>query len=94
MSEATEGQDENRMTIIAFSGDLDKLWPTMILSSTAAASGMDVAFFGGIINMAMNEGLLLAGGGHGAAGGGVRAGSRAAGTVPIASLQATIGARS
>lgn len=33
------------MTIIAFSGDLDKLWPTMILSSTAAASGMDVTVF-------------------------------------------------
>lgn len=45
MSEATEGQDENRMTIIAFSGDLDKLWPVMILSSTAAASGMNVTIF-------------------------------------------------
>jgi peroxiredoxin family protein len=33
------------MTIIAFSGDLDKLWPTMILSSTAAANGMDVTVF-------------------------------------------------
>jgi len=33
------------MTIIAFSGDLDKLWPTMILSSTGAASGMDVTVF-------------------------------------------------
>ena len=33
------------MTIIAFSGDLDKLWPTMILSSTAAASGMEVTVF-------------------------------------------------
>lgn len=33
------------MTIIAFSGDLDKLWPTTILASTAAANGMDVAVF-------------------------------------------------
>ena len=45
MSEATEGQDPNMMTIIAFSGDLDKLWPTMILASTAAASGMNVTVF-------------------------------------------------
>ncbi len=40
MSETPES-----MTIIAFSGDLDKLWPTMILSSTGAASGMDVTVF-------------------------------------------------
>ena len=33
------------MTIIAFRGDLDKLWPTMILSSTGAATGMDVTVF-------------------------------------------------
>ena len=33
------------MTIIAWSGDLDKLWPTFILSSTGAASGMDVTVF-------------------------------------------------
>lgn len=38
-------QAPEQMTIIAFSGDLDKLWPTMILSSTAAANGMDVAVF-------------------------------------------------
>ena len=36
---------EDQMTIIAFSGDLDKLWPKMILSSTAAANGMNVAVF-------------------------------------------------
>ncbi len=39
------GQGPEMMTIIAFSGELDKLWPTMILSSTAAASGMDVTVF-------------------------------------------------
>lgn len=37
--------DANLMTVIACSGDLDKLWPTMILATTAAASGIDVAIF-------------------------------------------------
>jgi peroxiredoxin family protein len=45
MSEDVSLPDEESMTIIAFSGDLDKLWPTMILSSTAAASGMEVTVF-------------------------------------------------
>lgn len=36
---------QENMTIIAFSGDLDKFWPTMILSSTAAATGMNVTVF-------------------------------------------------
>lgn len=40
-----EPESPDKMTIIAFSGDLDKLWPTMILSSTAAAYGMDVTVF-------------------------------------------------
>ena len=43
MSDESTGQE--MMTIIAFSGDLDKLWPTTILASTAAASGMDVTIF-------------------------------------------------
>ena len=34
-----------KMTIIAWSGDLDKAWPTLILATTAAASGVDVAVF-------------------------------------------------
>src|SRR5688500_2226458 len=34
-----------KMTIVAWSGDLDKAWPTLILATTAAASGMDVAVF-------------------------------------------------
>ncbi|MGB4324452.1 MAG: DsrE/DsrF/DrsH-like family protein, partial [Candidatus Nanopelagicales bacterium] len=38
-------EEQESMTIIAFSGDLDKLWPTMILSSTAAATGMNVTVF-------------------------------------------------
>ena len=41
----TNATPTDQMTIIAFSGDLDKLWPTMILSSTAAANGMNVAVF-------------------------------------------------
>src|SRR5438309_9020945 len=34
-----------KMTIVAWSGTLDKAWPTLILATTAAASGMDVAIF-------------------------------------------------
>lgn len=45
MNEDSAAKDPESMTIIAFSGDLDKLWPTMILSSTAAASGMEVTVF-------------------------------------------------
>ncbi|MFZ5852688.1 MAG: DsrE/DsrF/DrsH-like family protein [Actinomycetota bacterium] len=41
--EADQGPD--RMTIIAWSGDLDRMWPTLILSSTGAAYGMDVTVF-------------------------------------------------
>lgn len=39
------GQAAKKMTIIAWSGTLDKAWPTLILATTAAASGMDVAVF-------------------------------------------------
>lgn len=42
---STDADTPDSMTIIAFSGDLDKLWPTMILSSTGAATGMDVTVF-------------------------------------------------
>lgn len=45
MNEDAQAKDPEMMTIIAFSGDLDKLWPTMILGSTAAANGMDVTIF-------------------------------------------------
>jgi peroxiredoxin family protein len=34
-----------KMTIVAWSGTLDKAWPTLILATTAAASGIDVAVF-------------------------------------------------
>ncbi|MGA9162662.1 MAG: DsrE/DsrF/DrsH-like family protein [Actinomycetota bacterium] len=36
---------ENRVTIVAWDGHLDRVWPTLILSTTAAASGMDVSVF-------------------------------------------------
>lgn len=45
MSDAVPEKNSDWMTIIAFSGDLDKLWPTTILASTAAANGMDVTIF-------------------------------------------------
>ncbi len=38
-------QKENKITIIAWGGDLDRIWPTLILSTTAAASGMEVSVF-------------------------------------------------
>jgi peroxiredoxin family protein len=41
----TNGDGPKKMTIIAWSGTLDKAWPTLILATTAAASGMDVAVF-------------------------------------------------
>src|SRR5687767_8886580 len=41
----TDGDGPKKMTIIAWSGTLDKAWPTLILATTAAASGMDVAVF-------------------------------------------------
>ncbi len=33
------------MTIVAWSGDLDKIWPTLILGSTGAAYGMKTTIF-------------------------------------------------
>jgi peroxiredoxin family protein len=35
----------NKMTIIAWGGDLDRIWPTTILATTAAASGMESTVF-------------------------------------------------
>jgi peroxiredoxin family protein len=42
---ASGGSGPKKMTIIAWSGTLDKAWPTLILATTAAASGMDVTVF-------------------------------------------------
>jgi peroxiredoxin family protein len=44
------GQDKsvhkkNKLTIIAWGGDLDRIWPTTILATTAAASGMEASVF-------------------------------------------------
>jgi peroxiredoxin family protein len=49
--EALEATDDariekkNKLTIIAWGGDLDRIWPTTILASTAAASGMETMVF-------------------------------------------------
>ncbi len=43
MTEVPNGT--KKMTIIAWSGTLDKAWPTLILATTAAASGVDVTVF-------------------------------------------------
>lgn len=34
-----------KLVIMAWSGDLDRIWPTLILSTTAAASGMQASVF-------------------------------------------------
>jgi peroxiredoxin family protein len=39
------GARSNKMTIVAWDGHLDRVWPTLILSTTAAASGMEVSVF-------------------------------------------------
>lgn len=38
-------EKQNKLSIVAYSGELDKAWPTMILATTAAASGMEVSVF-------------------------------------------------
>ncbi len=38
-------EKKNKLTIVAWGGDLDRIWPTTILASTAAASGMEVSVF-------------------------------------------------
>ena len=42
---ATVEQRDDKMTIICWSGELDKIWPVLILSTTAAASGMQAQVF-------------------------------------------------
>jgi peroxiredoxin family protein len=37
--------DTKRMAIVCWSNDLDKVWPTLILGTTGAASGMEVDIF-------------------------------------------------
>jgi peroxiredoxin family protein len=49
--EALEAADErrierkNKLTIIAWGGELDRIWPTTILATTAATSGMEASVF-------------------------------------------------
>jgi peroxiredoxin family protein len=38
-------KQKNKLTIIAWGGDLDRIWPTTILATTAAASGMEASVF-------------------------------------------------
>ena len=44
-AEGKRVEKKNKLTIIAWGGDLDRIWPTTILASTAAASGMDTMVF-------------------------------------------------
>ena len=39
------GDDTKRMAMICWSSDLDRVWPVLILATTAAASGMQVDVF-------------------------------------------------
>jgi len=43
--QATAFNTKNKITIIAWDGHLDRIWPALILSTTAAASGMEVSAF-------------------------------------------------
>ena len=38
-------QKKNKLTIVAWGGNLDRIWPTTILATTAAASGMEASVF-------------------------------------------------
>ena len=40
--DATQHRDPGNMTIVCWSGDLDKVWPQLILATTGAAYGMQV----------------------------------------------------
>ncbi len=44
-AQASQIRKTNKLTIIAWGGDLDRIWPTTILASTAAASGMEASVF-------------------------------------------------
>ena len=45
MSDNSPEDVPESMTIVAWSGDLDKMWPTLILGSTGAAYGMKTTIF-------------------------------------------------
>jgi peroxiredoxin family protein len=44
-AESNRIERKNKLTIVAWGGDLDRIWPTTILASTAAASGMETSVF-------------------------------------------------
>ncbi|MEX2252782.1 MAG: DsrE/DsrF/DrsH-like family protein [Thermoleophilaceae bacterium] len=44
-ADAKRIEKKNKLTIIAWGGDLDRIWPTTILATTAAASGMESTVF-------------------------------------------------
>ena len=41
----TQDEQAKRMAIICWSSDLDRVWPTLILATTGAASGLEVDVF-------------------------------------------------
>ncbi|HET9092180.1 MAG TPA: DsrE/DsrF/DrsH-like family protein [Acidimicrobiales bacterium] len=43
--ESAAAPRQKRMTVVCWSSDLDRVWPTLILSTTAAASGLEVDVF-------------------------------------------------
>ena len=40
-----ESAKHQKLVVFAWSGDLDKIWPTFILATTAAAMGMQTTVF-------------------------------------------------
>ena len=45
LSNASASGSTQKMTMVAWSGDLDRVWPQLILASTGAAYGMEVTIF-------------------------------------------------
>jgi peroxiredoxin family protein len=41
----TDDEADRKLVIFAWSGDLDRLWPTLILATTGAAMGMETTVF-------------------------------------------------
>jgi peroxiredoxin family protein len=56
--EHEEHPSHRKLVIIAWSGELDKVWPQMILATTGAAMGMDTTIFftfWGLFSLVKNE---------------------------------------
>jgi peroxiredoxin family protein len=45
LAQSKQIKKKNKLTIIAWGGNLDQIWPTTILATTAAASGMESSVF-------------------------------------------------